>query len=156
MSGAVASLVGSVMAAAAAPTNLVLNGSATTTDTTGWSDGNRTTSTFKSAPACWESVFNPDAELYLLRFNKSNTLTVGSKYSLSFWAKSNIVQQDINVYFGCGNSNSFLTASPTTAAFSYYKIENITCTSNQTLSVYFDNALCFVDDVAVIAGATAL
>jgi hypothetical protein len=155
VSGAVAGLVGSVKAAAAAPTNLVLNGSATTTSTTNWTAGSRNTSIFKTTPASWLSVNYEPTETQAVEYFDPNMLTVGTRYSLSFWARAIYPNYPLSVTFYTGSGSGTLIY-PSTTTFEYFKIENQLCTATNG-GIFIDSlANFYIDDVAIVAGATAL
>jgi len=158
MSGAVAGLVGSVKAAAVAPTNLVLNGSATTTSTTNYVLGSRSTSAFRTTPASWLAGFDGGSELYVVEYYATSVLTVGSRYSVSIWAKNNAVSQDVVLQAYFGSNLLSLTQTPTTSAWINYKIENALCSGNGNLDifVYATDSNFYVDDITCVAGPTAL
>jgi len=155
MSGVFAGLIGSVKAAAVVPTNLVLNGSATTTSTTNWTAASRNTSIFKTTPASWMSVNYPSTETQAVEYFNANMLTVGTRYSLSFWARAIYPGFPITVTFYTG-SGSTITINPSTTAFEYFKIENQLCTATNG-GIFIDSLADFyIDDVAIVAGSTAL
>jgi len=162
VSGVVAGLIGSVKSGAApAPTNLVTNPSFTV-NTVDWYDDFpeaqiiRSTSTFRSAPASLTySGFDGSPRCY---YFKTNLLTIGSAYSLSLWIRT-FNTQSINIVLNAGSNFQTLT-TPTqssTADWTNYKIQNVTCAGNTTLSIIINSAFsAYVDDVSVVLGATAL
>jgi hypothetical protein len=162
MSGVVAGLIGSVKAAAAGVVNLVTNGSFTTTDLTNWgyigTGTERTTSVYKTSPASLaaDSFGENDPTV---SFYKTNTLTVGSTYSLSFWLRTPTNLNSFTYSFDCGTTNVTTTTpliSPSTS-WLYYKVENVVCAGNGTLSFMIYSGTNFqIDDVYVVAGATAV
>jgi hypothetical protein len=158
MSGAVAGLIGSVKkAAAGAPTNIVLNGSATTTSTTNYYLGSRSTSAFKTTPASWLATFDGGTELLVVEYF-APALTVGTRYSVSVWVKNNSFAQDVTLSATFGSTVINLTQTPTTSAWMNYKIENALCATNSSLDifVYATDANFYVDDITCVEGATAL
>lgn len=141
------------------PVNLVLNPSATTTSTTNYVIGSRSTSAFKTTPASWLAGFDGGSELYVVEYYASNLLTVGSRYSVSIWAKNNAVSQDVVLQVNFGTSTLLsLTQTPTTSEWTNYKIENALCSGNGNLDIYVyaTNSNFYVDDITCVAGATAL
>ena len=155
MSGAVAGLIGSVKSASG-PTNIVTNGSATTTDATNYFGVLRNLVIFNTTPASWSVPYDIGADAAAFEFLKSSSLTVGTAYSLSFWARNGTPFQTISLSFNVGNTNSTTSITPTTTGWTYYKIENLTCTVNRTLDLLITaNDLFYLDDIWVIAGPTA-
>jgi hypothetical protein len=139
-----------------APTNLIANGSATTTNLTGWGDTIRTTSEFNTTPASWMSFYSLSSEEYEVNYYQP-VLTVGARYSLSFWAK-NVSPNTISVQFDTGVNFSVTNITPSTSVWTYYKVENQLCTTNTNLSLIFKTPGndFYIDDVAVVLGPTAL
>jgi hypothetical protein len=157
MSGVFAGLVASVKAAAVVPTNLVLNPSATTTSTTNWYNGSRYTSIFKTTPASWLSTYYDSSETQVVEYFDANMLTVGTAYSLSFWARREFTANNVTVRFYSGGNTEVEVIAPSTSTFQYFKIENILCTSTPSGGFFIDSPSgFFIDDVAIVAGATAL
>jgi hypothetical protein len=162
VSGVVAGLIGSVKSGAApAPENLVTNPSFTV-NTADWSGNfpdaqiSRNTTTFRSAPAAlYYEGFDGDP---FCGYSKANLLSIGSAYSLSLYIRTSNTQS-FNIGLNAGTSSQTLT-TPTQSsgtAWVNYKIENVTCAGNTTLSININsNAPAFVDDVSVVLGSTAL
>lgn len=160
MSGVVAGLIGSVKAAAATPTNLVLNPSFTDDSTAGWSavgDNyfSRRTTTFRTAPASL-SYDNSDGEP-TVSYTRESVLTVGQRYSLSLYLL-NVNGQSYTIKLYAGTTVTTLTTSSTTPnTWVNFKIENVLCAGNTTLQVEVSCvAFGFIDDISVVQGATAL
>ena len=161
MSGVVAGLIASVKSAPSAPVNLVTNPSFTT-NTNDWYDDfpiaeiTRNTTTFRSAPASLNySGYDGDPFTY---YYKTNLLTVGQQYSLSLWIKT-FNTQSFTIHLDAGATRQTLTTAEqsSAAAFTNYKIENVTCTTNSTLQVYvYSLYSAYIDDVSVVLGATAV
>lgn len=159
MSGVVAGLIGSVKAGAA-PTNLVHNPSFTV-NASGWFGSygaSRDTSIFRSAPAGFSLYYNPEDIGYINY--AQNVLTVGQRYSLSFWVRNPDVSQSFNYTMYCGTNSvtansGVLLASPD---WQYLKLENVLCTANNALNIdmFPMLGLITIDDVSVVLGATAL
>jgi len=155
VSGVVAGLIGSVKSAASAPVNLVTNPSFTTNTNDWYGNVSRNTTVFRSSPASLLSEaddFDPSAQ-----YNKSNLLTVGQPYSLSLWLRT-LNTQSFTIHLDAGATRQTLTTAEQSSAADWtnYKIENVTCTTNRTLSI-FVNCLysVYIDDVSVVLGATA-
>jgi hypothetical protein len=155
--GAVAGLIGSVKAASG-PINLVDNPSFTSVSITGWTGSavSRVTSKFKTTPAGL-FVDNPDTNANAT-YTKTNALTIGQAYSLSFWLGGVGNTQGAVITFYAGTASKTLTIPVRDdTAWTYYKIENVVCTGNRTLVIQFDQDYnWYLDDVSVIAGTTAL
>lgn len=140
-----------------APVNLVLNPSATTTSTTNWTAASRNTSIFKTTPASWLSVYYDSSETQAVEYFDANMLTVGTAYSLSFWARRAIAGNNVTVRFYSGNSTEVTVITPSASTFQYFKIENILCTGATSGGFFIDSPSDFyIDDVAIVAGPTAL
>ena len=156
MSGAVAGLIGSVKAASG-PTNIVNNGSATSSsDLANYYGAVRNIAIFNTTPASWSVLYDLGSEQSAFEFLKSSSLTVGTAYSLSFWARNGFTGQTISVSLNVGNTNSIINVTPTITGWTYYKIENVTCTVSRTLDLIITaNDLFYLDDIWVIAGPTA-
>jgi len=158
MSGAVAGLISSLKAVIA-PTNLVLNGSATTTSLTNYDWAVRSTTIYKTTPASWKSDFDTGPEQQAFSYTGAGALTVGTRYSASLFVKNTVLQ---NVYLSVsfGTNVATLTQMPTVSAWTKYTIENVLCQTNGTLQIYafgdFAAQEFYVDDVTVVQGATAL
>jgi hypothetical protein len=158
MSGAVAGLIGNLKAVNA-PTNLVLNGSATTTSLTNYDWAVRNTSIYKTAPASWKSDFDNGPEQQAFSYTGVNALTVGTRYSASLYVRNTLLQ---NIYLSVsfGTNVATLTQMPTISGFMKFTLENFLCQTNGTLQIYafgdFASQDFYVDDVIVIQGATAL
>lgn len=160
MSGVLAGLIGSVKAEAAGVVNLVTNGSFTTTNLTNWSGSNiyRYTDFFRTTPACLGSDSFGENDPYL-SYYKTNTLTVGSRYSLSLWIQSRANPGIFTITFNCGTTTSTVTTASLGPAntYYYYKIENVLCAGNGTLEISIPSTTNIeIDDVWVVAGATAV
>jgi hypothetical protein len=157
MSGVFAGLIASVRAAAVVPTNLVLNPSATTTSTTNWTAGERFTSIFKTTPASWLSTYYDSSETNAVEYFNASWLTVGTAYSLSFWARNDIAGNNVLVRFYSGTNSEVISITPSASTFQYFKIENILCTGTPSGGFFIDSpGFFFIDDVAIVAGATAI
>lgn len=160
MSGAVAGLIGSVKAAVASPTNLVVNPSFTT-NITGWdSNGNssRDTSVFRSAPASLDTYF--DGENIPFASSSVGGLSAGQRYSLSFWIRNTEASKTFTVQFGASQGARVIPAS---SSWQNVKFENVLATtSSMGISIYTtDGSYPYlgsfnIDDVSVVAGPTAL
>jgi len=161
VSGVVAGLIGSVKAGSApAPTNLVHNPSFTV-NASGWFGSYgafRDTTRFRSAPAGFTLPYDPEDIGYINYLQ--NVLTVGQRYSLSFWVRNPDVAQSFNYRLYCGTNfvqanSGVLSASPD---WQYLKLENVLCTGNNGLNIdiYPTQGLITIDDVSVVLGATAL
>jgi len=136
------------------PVNLITNPSFTT-NTTGWSSNggtSRNTTNYKSAPASLYQTFD-DGYSAFVEYSGVGVLTVGQVYSLSIWIKGSPLQ----VTLTCGGNQVSITP-PTTADFTNYKIENVSCTSNGNLQVVVGSGDTnfYIDDVSVVLGPTAL
>ena len=158
MSGAVAGLIGSVKAAAASPTNLVLNPSFTT-DLTGWNISGyifRDTTVYNTAPASLNVYFSEEYGVYA-EYSRGNILTVGQRYSVSFWLRTTTSDSFVIVLSGGVSSEIAVTGS---TSWQNIKFENVLVNSvNLNLAIYSSLALTpyfNIDDVSVVAGPTAL
>jgi len=158
MSGVVAGLIASVKSGAAAVVNLVTNGSFTINDITGWTGDSvsRITSAgyYRTTPAGLV-VDNPDTDANA-NYTKANALTIGQAYSLSFWVGGPNSQTNA-VTFYAGTASKFAAVDMPSSGWTYYKIENVVCTGNTTLSIQFNAPYAWtIDDISVVAGATAV
>jgi len=151
MSGVTAGLIGSLKKATSSPVNLVSNGSATTSDATGWSVFGRNLSTFKTSPAAWNANYDLDIG-YFMDYTKAGALTSGQAYSFSAWVYSPVTT--VNVYMSAfsGFTSENFTVTPNT--WTYIKKENLTA-NGTGLYIYFTDSQ-ITDDVAVVAGPTAI
>jgi hypothetical protein len=155
MSGVIAGLIGSVKAAATV-TNIVNNGSATSSsDLANWYGTSRDTNVYKTSPASWLNGLDGD-DNPIVEFYNTNLLTVGTSYSLSFWVKP-AGAMTLNIVFYCGTNFGTNTVTPTIGIWNYYKIENIQCLVNKTIDVMLVGSNNFnIDDMWVVSGATAV
>jgi len=139
-----------------APVNLVLNPSATTTSTTNYAAVSRTTSVFKTAPASWFSLYYEPSETQVIEYSDGNMLTLGTRYSLSFWARRQF-DEPILVQFYTGSTAGSININPSTTAFEYFKIENQLCSSRTSGGFFMSSyADFYIDDIAIVEGPTAL
>jgi hypothetical protein len=141
-----------------APVNLVDNPSFTSASITGWTGDSvsRFTSKFKTAPASLY-VDNPDANANAT-YTKTNALTIGQTYSLSFWlgGAGNTQGAVITLYAGTASKTLTIPVRDD-STWTYYKIENVVCTTNTTLVIQIvQDYNWYLDDVSVTAGATAV
>jgi len=159
MSGVVAGVIGSVKAVATGPTNIVVNGSATTATPVKWLGlaYSRNTTYYKTTPASWQ--MNDVGNGPELTYFAATSLTIGQQYSMSWWSRNDPLNSATTTTFSplsfTGGTGTF-SYTPTTT-FTYYKVEGMT--ANAT-SVYFQwyssgNDSTIIDDIWLIAGATA-
>ena len=162
MSGAVAGLIASVKAGSApAPTNLVANPSFTT-NINGWEgSGNisRDTVIFRSAPASLNTFFDGENIPYA-QYGQASALTVGQRYSLSFWIRNTEASKTFTVQFGASQTTRVIPAS---SSWQNVKFENVLATSSGMGIIIYttDGSYPYlgsfnIDDVSVVLGATAL
>jgi hypothetical protein len=140
------------------PVNLVDNPSFTSASITGWTGSavSRVTHKFKTTPASLY-VDNPDTNANAT-YIKTNALTIGQSYSLSFWlgGVGNLQGAVIVLYAGLA-SKTLIIPVRDDSTWTYYKIENVVCTGNTTLFIQFDQDYnWYLDDVSVTAGPTAV
>jgi hypothetical protein len=157
MTGVLAGVIGSVKKAASGPTNIMVNGSATSaTNPFFGGSGFRNTTYFKTTPASWQ--MNDVGNGPELTYFAATGLTIGQTYSMSWWSRNDPVNGSEAVTF---SPLSFSGGTGTTsytpgATFTYYKLENMTATS---VGVYFQftgsNFNSLFDDIWIVAGATA-
>jgi len=141
------------------PVNLVLNPSATTTSTTNWTSASRTTSIFKTTPASWMPSFYEPTDTMVVEYYDTNMLTSGTRYSLSFWARNATSASGfpLTMRFYAGGNSQQITITPSVSTFEYFKIENLLCGVATNGGFFIDSAGDFyIDDVAIVAGATAI
>jgi hypothetical protein len=160
MTGILAGLIASVKAGSApAPTNIVLNPSFTT-NITGWEGGGNTlrdTVNYRSAPASLNTYYDGDNIPYAT-YGLASALTVGQRYSLSFWIRNESVARTFRIEFA-GSSTTTATI-PASSSWQYLKFENVLATSTYMFITIYSpagNITEFnIDDVSVVLGATAL
>jgi hypothetical protein len=147
------------------PVNLVLNPSFTT-NADGWTLGGfgtlnfRDTSAFRSAPASLKA--QASGEFYQLGtlYTRNSVLTIGQRYSLSIWIRSS-GGIPLTIRLGCGTNEATITETVPAGVFTNYKVENVLCSGNTNLYVsvndnYSETGFCWIDDVSVVLGPTAL
>jgi len=159
MSGSVASLIASVKSGSSGPTNIFINGSATTATPIGWlgSAYSRNTSYFKTTPASWQmnDISGDGPEL---TYFQATGLTIGSKYSISWWSRNDPLNGSDPVTFTplslSGGTGTFsYTPSGT---FTYYKVEGMTASATSVyVQWYASSYSALVDDIWLVAGNTA-
>jgi len=117
----------------------------------------RRTDVFRTAPACFYYDGNDDNGPYTM-YDRAGVLTIGQPYSLSIWIQT-INTQSFTITFDAGLNRRVLT-TPTqssTAPWTNYKIENITCTGATNLKIIVESQYnARIDDVSVVLGPTAL
>jgi hypothetical protein len=156
MTGVLAGVIGSVKKAATGPTNLFINGSATTATPNSFLASFRNTTTFKTTPAAWQ--MNDVGNGPELTYFAATGLTIGQTYSISWWCRSDPLNGADSVNFSplSFSGGTGTTSFTPTTTFTYYKLENLTATS---VSVYFqwwsNNFSHVFDDIWLVAGATA-
>ena len=161
MTGILAGLIASVKAGSApAPTNIVLNPSFTT-NITGWTaygNSSRDTTNFKSTPASLNTFYDAENDIFPSAIYILNSaLTIGQRYSLSFWVLNSIARPFVIEFAG----SSTTTASvPASGSWQYLKFENVLASSTTLIiSIYGSTngqTEFNIDDVSVVLGATAL
>jgi hypothetical protein len=138
--------------------NLVDNPSFTSASIAGWTGDSvsRITSAgyYRTAPAGLV-VDNPDTDANA-NYTKTNALTIGQAYSLSFWVGGPNSQTNA-VTFYAGTASKSVAATTSGSGWTYYKIENVVCAGNTTLSIQFNAPFLWtIDDISVVAGVTAV
>ena len=119
----------------------------------------RDTSVFRSAPASLNTYYDGDNIPYAT-YSRNSVLTVGQRYSLSFWIK-NSVTRNFLIYFA-GNRQASVSI-PGSSSWQYIKVENVAADNAYMAITVFPlweaNGLYSVpfniDDVTVVKGATA-
>jgi hypothetical protein len=156
--GAVAGLIGSVKAASG-PTNLFINGSATTATPISFINGEyqRNTTYFKTTPAAWQQ--NDQGNGPALTYFAASTLTIGNTYSISWWSRSDPLNApSLNTFAPLSfvGGTGTLTFTPT-GTFTYYKLEGMTANSTNAYLKWSNpnNDSTIIDDIWLIAGPTA-
>jgi hypothetical protein len=138
--------------------NLVDNPSFTSASITGWTGDSvsRFTPKFKTSPASLY-IDNPDTDANAM-YQKIGALTIGQSYSLSLWVGGvgNFQGAVITFYAGTASKTLTIPARDDTN-WTYYKIENVVCTGNTNITIYYNSpANAYLDDVSIVAGITAV
>ena len=159
MTGVVAGLIGSLKSATGGVVNLIINGSATTATPVGWLGLAyfRNTTYFRTTPASWQ--MNDVGSGPELTYFKTAVLTVGSKYSISWWSRSDPSNgPDAVTFVASSFSGGTGTFSYTpSATWTYYKVEGMTATiTSLNFQWYAASYSALFDDINLVAGNTAV
>jgi len=158
MSGIVAGLIASMKSGSSGPTNIFINGSATTTTPVGWLGLAyfRNTTYFKTSPASWQ--MNDVGNGPELTYFQTTGLTIGSQYSISWWSRNDPANgSDAVTFVPLSLSGGTGTFSYTpSGTFTYYKVGGMIATATSIyVQWYASSYSALIDDIWLVAGATA-